>query len=328
MLASGVEPGLMAMPSGRFFGWVIGGTLPAALGADWLTSAWDQNAGMRYATPGVVAAEEAAARWLLDLLGLPDGAALGFTTGATAANFTGLAAGRQRVVGEAGWDLGPARSRRRTQGQRARRRRAPRQRSTWRCATWDWARPTHGRDGRAGCDGAGRARRRPGGPRRSDDRGAAGRQPALRRLRPVRGSASRRRTSGAPGCTWTAPSGSGPPLPRAAPPGGRRRRRRLVGHRRPQDAQRALRLRRLRGRGPPAAAGGHERVDQLPRPHLRGRRPLRQGARRCPGGRGACRSGRRCGRSAAPASRTWSTGSWRRPARSPTASPPCPARRC
>ncbi len=105
MLASGVEPGLMAMPSGRFFGWVIGGTLPAALGADWLTSAWDQNAGMRYATPGVVAAEEAAARWLLDLLGLPDGAALGFTTGATAANFTGLAAGRQRVVGEAGWDL-------------------------------------------------------------------------------------------------------------------------------------------------------------------------------------------------------------------------------
>src|SRR3954452_4232116 len=62
LLVAGVEPGLMAMPSGRFFGWVIGGTLPAALGADWLTRAWDQNAGMRFATPGVVAAGEAAGR--------------------------------------------------------------------------------------------------------------------------------------------------------------------------------------------------------------------------------------------------------------------------
>ena len=84
----------MAMPSGRFFGWVIGGTLPAALAADWLVSAWDQNAGMRYATPGVVAAEEAAGAWLLDLLGLPAGSDVGFVTGATMANFTGLAAGR------------------------------------------------------------------------------------------------------------------------------------------------------------------------------------------------------------------------------------------
>ena len=105
LLAAGVEPGLMAMPSGRFFGWVIGGTLPAALGADWLTGAWDQNAGMRYATPGVVAAEEAAAGWLLDLLGLPTGAAVGFTTGATMASFTGLAAARQHVLAGAGWDV-------------------------------------------------------------------------------------------------------------------------------------------------------------------------------------------------------------------------------
>jgi len=51
-LATKAEPGLMAMPSGRFFGWVIGGTLPAALAADWLVSAWDQNTGMRFATPG------------------------------------------------------------------------------------------------------------------------------------------------------------------------------------------------------------------------------------------------------------------------------------
>lgn len=100
-----VEPGLMAMPSGRFFGWVIGGTLPAALAADWLTSAWDQNSGMRYASPGTVAAEEMAGAWLLDLLGLPAGADVGFVTGATMANFTGLAAGRQQVLSDAGWDL-------------------------------------------------------------------------------------------------------------------------------------------------------------------------------------------------------------------------------
>lgn len=105
LLAESIEPGLMAMPSGRFFGWVIGGTLPAALGADWLTSAWDQNSGMRFATPGTAAAEEAAAAWLLDLLGLPAAADVGFVTGATMANFTGLAAGRQQVLADAGWDL-------------------------------------------------------------------------------------------------------------------------------------------------------------------------------------------------------------------------------
>lgn len=61
LLAALAEPGLMAMQSSRFFGWVIGGTLPAALGADWLVSAWDQNAALRYATPAMAAAEEAAA---------------------------------------------------------------------------------------------------------------------------------------------------------------------------------------------------------------------------------------------------------------------------
>jgi glutamate/tyrosine decarboxylase-like PLP-dependent enzyme len=105
LLADLVEPGLMAMPSGRFFGWVIGGTLPAALAADWLVSAWDQNSGMRYATPGTVAAEEWAAEWLLDLLGLSAGADVGFVTGATMANFTGLAAARQQLLTDAGWDI-------------------------------------------------------------------------------------------------------------------------------------------------------------------------------------------------------------------------------
>ncbi|WP_146845138.1 pyridoxal phosphate-dependent decarboxylase family protein [Cellulomonas terrae] len=105
-LAAGVEPGLMGMPSGRFFGWVIGGTHPAALAADWLTSAWDQNTAMRHSTPGVVAVEDAAAAWALDLLGLPPDADVGFVTGATMANFTGLAAARQHVLADAGWDVG------------------------------------------------------------------------------------------------------------------------------------------------------------------------------------------------------------------------------
>ena len=105
LLAATAEPGLMAMGSGRFYGWVIGGTLPSALAADWLVSAWDQNAGMRYATPGVVALEEVAGRWILELLDLPRASDVGFVTGATMSNFTCLAAARDRVLGEVGWDV-------------------------------------------------------------------------------------------------------------------------------------------------------------------------------------------------------------------------------
>jgi glutamate/tyrosine decarboxylase-like PLP-dependent enzyme len=104
-LAAAVVPGLMSMGSGRFFGWVIGGTLPSALAADWLVSAWDQNAALRFATPGVVAVEEGAASWVLDLLGLPADAVVGFVTGAQMANFTGLAAARHQVLSQVGWDL-------------------------------------------------------------------------------------------------------------------------------------------------------------------------------------------------------------------------------
>jgi len=104
-LADGAEPGLMASQSGRFFGWVMGGTLPAALASDWLVSAWDQNAGLRFATPAVVAIEEAAGRWLLELLDLPSTADVGFVTGATMANFAGLAAGRYAVLNGVGWDV-------------------------------------------------------------------------------------------------------------------------------------------------------------------------------------------------------------------------------
>jgi glutamate/tyrosine decarboxylase-like PLP-dependent enzyme len=104
-LATAAEPGLMAIPSGKFFGWVMGGTLPAALAADWLVSAWDQNAGMRFATPAAAAIEEAAAAWLLELLGLPATSDVGFTTGGTTANMVGLASGRGAVLRRAGWDV-------------------------------------------------------------------------------------------------------------------------------------------------------------------------------------------------------------------------------
>jgi glutamate/tyrosine decarboxylase-like PLP-dependent enzyme len=104
LLAETCEPGLVAIPSGRFFGMVIGGALPAALGADWLTSAWDQNVGLRALTPAASAAEEVAGRWLTDLLGLPVDAAVGFVTGATMANFTCLAAARDSVLRRAGLD--------------------------------------------------------------------------------------------------------------------------------------------------------------------------------------------------------------------------------
>ncbi|MBT2536784.1 pyridoxal-dependent decarboxylase [Arthrobacter sp. ISL-69] len=104
-LASKAEPGLMAMPSGRFFGWVIGGTLPAALAADWLVSAWDQNSFLRAATPAAAVIEAAAGHWFLDLLGLPEAADVGFVTGATMANFAGLSAARWRVLEQAGWDV-------------------------------------------------------------------------------------------------------------------------------------------------------------------------------------------------------------------------------
>jgi glutamate/tyrosine decarboxylase-like PLP-dependent enzyme len=104
-LATAIEPGLIAIGSPRFYGWVIGGTQPAALAADWLVSAWDQNTGLRTITPGAVAAEEIAGSWVLDLLGLPPESAVGFATGATMAQFSAMAAGRDEVLRRAGWDV-------------------------------------------------------------------------------------------------------------------------------------------------------------------------------------------------------------------------------
>ncbi|MGR0319930.1 pyridoxal phosphate-dependent decarboxylase family protein [Agromyces sp. ZXT2-3] len=103
LLAEGAEPGLIAIGSPRFYGWVIGGTQPVALAADWLVSAWDQNAGLGIISPGMVAAEEIASSWLLDLLGLPAGSDVGFATGATTAQFACLAAARDEVLRRVGW---------------------------------------------------------------------------------------------------------------------------------------------------------------------------------------------------------------------------------
>ncbi len=104
-LARGAEPGLVGSAGPRFFGFVIGGSLPASLGADWLTSTWDQNAGLLVASPAAAVVESVAAGWALELLGLPPEASVGFVTGATMANFTGLAAARHHVLAEVGWDV-------------------------------------------------------------------------------------------------------------------------------------------------------------------------------------------------------------------------------
>ena len=105
-LADSVEAGgLMAMGGGRFFGFVIGGALPAALGADWLVSAWDQNSGLFAPTPATAVVEEIAGRWLLDLLGLPPHCSFAFVTGGQMANTTALAAARNHVLAQAGWDV-------------------------------------------------------------------------------------------------------------------------------------------------------------------------------------------------------------------------------
>ena len=104
-LAEAAEPGLIATSSPRYFGFVVGGVLPATLGAEWLTTAWDQIGSLYVCGPSAAVAEEVAGRWVLDLLGLPPGAAFGLTTGGTMANFAGIGAGRHAVLERAGWDV-------------------------------------------------------------------------------------------------------------------------------------------------------------------------------------------------------------------------------
>jgi glutamate/tyrosine decarboxylase-like PLP-dependent enzyme len=104
-LVAAAEPGLMSSAGPRFFGFVIGGSLPAATAADMLAVGWDQCAFNAVLSPAAAAAEEVAGGWLKDLLGIPAGASVGFVTGAQEANTVGLAAGRHHVLGGAGWDV-------------------------------------------------------------------------------------------------------------------------------------------------------------------------------------------------------------------------------
>ncbi len=99
------SPATMAMAGRRFFGFVIGGSLPVSLAANWVAGAWDQNAGLYRATPGVAFIEQVALRWLLDLLKLPSTCMGGFVTGATTANLCALAAARHSLLERIGWNV-------------------------------------------------------------------------------------------------------------------------------------------------------------------------------------------------------------------------------
>lgn len=104
-LVRDVEGGIIGSAGPRFFGWVIGGSLPAALAADWLTSAWDQAAGLYAAGPAAAIAEEVSGKWLKELLGLPPHASFAFTTGCQMAHATCLAASRHALLEKRGWDV-------------------------------------------------------------------------------------------------------------------------------------------------------------------------------------------------------------------------------
>ena len=103
-LACRGEQGLTQTAHPRFFGWVLGGSAPVGVAADWLVSAWGQNAAFHESSPTAAAVEEVAGKWLLEILDLPRDAAVGFVTGGTVANFTALAAARGAVLRRHGWD--------------------------------------------------------------------------------------------------------------------------------------------------------------------------------------------------------------------------------
>ena len=105
LLDEACSPATMAMAGPRFFGFVIGGSLPVTVAANWLAAAWDQNAAFSSVTPGAALLERVALRWLIDILGLPQGCGAGFVTGATMANFSALAAARHAELQQAGWSV-------------------------------------------------------------------------------------------------------------------------------------------------------------------------------------------------------------------------------
>ena len=104
-LVDDAGPGIVGIPSGRYFGFVIGGAVPAAVAADWLTSVWDQNAGLYAGGPSAAVVEEVCRGWLAELLGLPAGVSVAYVTGCQMAHVTALAAARHHVLARAGWDV-------------------------------------------------------------------------------------------------------------------------------------------------------------------------------------------------------------------------------
>ncbi|MEW6322046.1 MAG: aminotransferase class V-fold PLP-dependent enzyme [Acidobacteriota bacterium] len=104
-LARDADAGLVATAGPRYYGFVTGGALPVTVAADWLASAWDQNGAMEVMSPAVAVLEDIVAGWIIDLVGLPRGASVGFVTGAHMANFTCLAAARHGVLRRAGWNV-------------------------------------------------------------------------------------------------------------------------------------------------------------------------------------------------------------------------------
>ena len=263
-LVAAATPGIVRSQSPRYFGYVIGGALPAAMAADVVAVGWDQNAGGYSVSPASSVVEEVAGAWLIDLLGLPAGASFGLTTGCQQAHVTCLAAARNAVLAGAGWDAEVGG----LQG-------APRVRllvSEERHVTIDRAarhprlrhrRPGGGRGRRAGRMDPPRCA--PSSPPATARRSCAPRPGTSTAAASIHWTRSSR--PGMPrahGSTSTGRSACGPPPARSIAPARRLRRRRLVGHRRPQVAQRAPRLRPGLRRRPAAAPRGDGRQRRLP----------------------------------------------------------------
>ena len=326
-LVGAATPGLVRSQSPRYFGYVIGGTLPAALAADVVVAGWDQNAGGYSVSPAASVVEEVAGGWLLELLGLPAGASFGLTTGCQQAHVTCLAAARNAVLAGVGWDAESGG----LQG-------APRVRlvvSAERHVTIDRAVRILGFGTDAlvpvavdadGPHGPGRAARRARRRRGADDRVRAGRRRQHRRLR----SAGRDRRG----------------RPRRGRMGPHRRRLRPVGGGQPRSPPPARRATPAPTRGPPTATSGSTcpttaawpssptpsrtatRWSSAP-PTCAARARASATARAgCPTSRAAAaasRSTRRCARSGARASPRWSSAAARARGASPRSSAPSEA---
>src|SRR5262245_33887938 len=104
-LVRDTDGGLIGSTNGRFFGWVIGGTLPVAIAADWLTSTWDQNAASNLTAPAEAVVEDVCGEWMKELLGLPKASSFAFVTGCQMAHTTALAAARHKLLRDRGWDV-------------------------------------------------------------------------------------------------------------------------------------------------------------------------------------------------------------------------------